>query len=214
MSGFPKQVAFVSFFLAGVAVVVGIRIARTRTAQPPTFTPSRSTFSLAPPSEALSGTLTSTIGSVEKQPRDKEDFEQVSEGEVVLQGEALRTAAGSSATLLFSDISEISLGPHAQVGLISLLPESFLIHQTSGTVTYEIIGDISFSVRSLHTLIQLQPGEGQMKVEGKLITLEIFSGGAKLALVDLENQTRVWSIEEGQKATINDAEGSVETTLL
>lgn len=196
-------------FLAGLAGALGLRILQSRMAAPPPFSPQETGFTLTPPSESLTATLTSAVGSVEKQPRDKDEFEKASEGDRILQGESVATREKSTATIQFPDFAEIALDANSVLGFISLIPESFLLNQPSGSVTYEVLWEKPISVRSLHALLELQPGESQVSVVGREITVEVFSGKAKLALVDLENETNLFTLQEGQKAVINDAERSV-----
>jgi len=176
------------------------------------FSPQQSSFNLKPPTEALKGGFLTVDGDVKKEPRDKEEFETVkTEGEVLIEGEKIASGKKSQATIEFPDFIRIDLGSDTEIGLINLMPDNFLISQLSGSVVYRLLGNNNtFSVRSLHTLMAFESGESEIAVERSEIVVRVLSGKAKLALVDLDNETHVWELNEGEEVLVNDAERGVE----
>lgn len=206
-----SYLGFILLFFAGLISVFVFRLWQVEKTGPSSFTPQESSFNFKPPSEAFIGKLLSIEGEVKKESRNKEEFEEVSLGEEVLQGESLACGRKSQASVEFTDFISIDLDSNTEIGFISLLPTSFLVEQRSGRANYKLLQDKnSFSVRSLHALLTFEYGESEITVGEKEITVKILSGKAKLALVDLENVTHIWELEEGQKALINDTERRVE----
>lgn len=204
--------AFLLLFLLGIGSVIIFRLWQVKKEKAILFSPQQSSFTLKPPSEALIGKFLLVDGDVKKEPRDKEKFETVkAEGEVLIEGEKIATGEKSQATVEFPDFIRIDLGSDAEIGLANLIPANFLITQSSGSVAYKLLQDNApISVRSLHALLSFNSGEGELTVKEGEIIVKVLSGRAKLALVDLENETHVWELKEGQKALINDIERRVE----
>lgn len=191
--------------------VVGYRLWQVKKIKAIPFSPQQSSFVLKPPSDALRGKLLLVKGKVEKEPREKDEFEEAGAEEEILQGEKLATGEKSQAVVEFPDFAKIDLGSNSEIGFVNLAPSNFLISQSLGSVTYKLLQDNALvNVRSLHALLSFDSGEGEVTVEEEEITVRVLSGKAKLALVDLENETHVWELEEGQEVLITDAERRVE----
>jgi hypothetical protein len=191
--------------------VVAFRLWQVKDAGHISFTPQPVSFVLKPPSDALKGKILSINGSVKKEPREKNDFEDVDIKEEILQGEKLATGKKSQATVEFANLAKVNLSSDTEIGFNNLIPATFLVSQSLGPVTYELLqDDTSISVRSLHALVTINSGKSEIIVRDETITVKILSGTAKLALVDLENKTHVWEIKEGQQALVNDTQRRVE----
>lgn len=199
-------------FLTGIGIVVVFRLWQVKKIPAVYFSPQQSSFSLKPPTEALKGDLLTVEGDVKKEPRDKEEFETVkTEGEVLIEGEKIATGKKSQAAIEFPDFIRIDLGSDTEIGLSNLMPDNFLISQLSGSVTYSLLrNNNTFSVRSLHALLTFDSGESEITVGGSEIAVKILSGKAKLALVDLDNKTHIWELNEGEEVLVDDAERRVE----
>lgn len=198
-------------FLTGIGSVFIFRLWQVKKAESISFSPQKSSFVLKPPLKALTGEFILIKGEVKKKPRSKEKFEIVkAEGEILIEGEKITTGKESQSIIEFPDFIRIGLGSNTEIGLINLIPTNFLISQSSGFVTYKLLQDDSpFSVRSLHTLLTFDFGESEITVEENKIKAEILSGKAKLALVDLDNKTHIWELNEGERVLIDDAERRV-----
>lgn len=202
---------FLLLFLIGAVGVVAFRLWQVKNAGHISFTPQQSSFVLKPPSDALKGKYLLINGSVKKEPREKNDFEDVNIREEILQGEKLATGEKSKAVVELTNFARVNLGSNTEIGFNNLIPANFLISQSLGSVTYELLRDANpISVRSLHALVAINSGKSEFTISDETITFKVLSGAAKLALVDLENKTHIWEIKEGQKALINDTERRVE----
>lgn len=207
------KLLFLVLFLVGLTSVFGFRIWQVKRAKSVPFSPQESSFSLKPPSEALVGRLTEVEGDVKKESRNDGEFKEVKEKEQILDGEKLATGGKSQASVELPGFAKVTLDSNSEVGFVSLLPSSFLIKQARGVVGYRLLqNENSLSIRSLHLLLTLDSGESKVETsaeDGEIIVKQL-AGKAKLALVDLENKTHVWQLEERQTALINDAERTVE----
>lgn len=197
-------------FLVGIGSVLVFRLWQVKKAKSISFSPQPSTFTLEPPSEALKGKLLLTEGKVKKEPREKDEFEEVSLKEEILQGEKLVTGEKSQAIVEFPDFLRVDLDSNVEIGFINLIPANFLVSQSSGSVTYKLLqNDAPINVRSLHALLTINSGESEVTVKDEEVIIKILSGKTKLALVDLENETHIWKLEKGQQVLINDIERRV-----
>jgi hypothetical protein len=190
--------------MGGVLVFRAWQVKRIRSIP---FSPQKSLFVSKPPTEALRGKIVSAEGQVEKEARDKTEPEDVKVREEILQGEKLTIGEESQAVVEFSGLVRIGLGSNTKIGFINLLPANFLIHLPTGVLDYQLFQDnMPVSVRSLHVLLTLYSGEGKIVTGEGEITLEIFTGQAKLALVDLENETNVWELKGGDRVVVDDSQ--------
>lgn len=206
-----QYLIFLLLFLLGTVGVVVFRLWQVKNTGHISFTPQPSSFVLKPPLDALKGELSLFKGDVKKKPRDKEEFKDVNVGEQILQGEKIATGKESQATIEFPTLVRVNLGSDTEIGFINLIPANFLISQSLGSVTYEVLQDNApISIRSLHTLVTINSGNSEFTISEDTITVRVLSGTAKLALVDLENKTSIWEIKEGQKVLVNDTERRVE----
>lgn len=202
---------FLLLFLIGTVGVVVFRLWQVKNTEYISFTPQQSSFVLKPPADALKGKFSLFKGEVKKKPRDKEEFKDIKVGEEILQGEKIATGKKSQAIVEFPNLVRINLGSDTEIGFNNLIPANFLISQSSGSVTYELLqGDTPISVRSLQALVTINFGKSEVTISDETITVKVLSGKAKLALVDLENKTHIWEIKEGQEALVNDTERRVE----
>ena len=202
---------FLLLFSMGTVGIVIFRLWQVKSAKHISFTPQQSSFILKPPADALKGKLSIFKGDVKKKPRDKEEFKDVNVGEEILQGERIATGKKSQATVEFPNFARVNLGSGTEIGFNNLIPANFLVSQSLGSVTYELLQEnVLFSIRSLHILLTINSGKSEVTINEETITVKVLSGKAKLALVDLENKTHVWEIKEGQKALINDTQRRVE----
>ena len=195
-------------FAIGFTGVAAYGFFRTQTAQPPTVVTGtiptlQPTFALTPPSEAVSGMLTQTTGHVLKLSRTDSDFKEASAGAVILTGESLATKDQSAATATVSGILTVSLGQNAEVAFANMYPSNFVLLQKSGQAEYRIFSPIS--VRALHTLIGLEPGNFTITIINTDLSVTVTSGSATIALVDTDNNTHIWNLSQGERANIDDA---------
>ena len=197
-------------FLFGFGGVLGYQSFRSQSGEktlpvvqseisPPTPEP---TLALVPPSGAVSGILTVVSGHAEKFSRNDTEYKEASTGAQILLGESIATKANSTATTSASGIVNISLGPSAELVFANLFPANFVLQQKTGKVDYLISSPIS--VRALHTLISMEPGEVIVNIIDTDLSITVKSSQIKFAIVDNDNNTNVYNLKAGQRANIAD----------
>lgn len=187
-------------FLVGFIGFLTARFIQVCTLSP--FLPQISTFTFTPPSQALSGILTSTNGHVEKLSRNENEFKEASQGATILLGESVATKTKSDATVTIANFAKIQFGPAAEVNFANLFSDNMVLQQKSGDIRYSTTKPLS--IRALHTLISITSGTTIINIIDTDISVAVQSGLAKFALVDTDNNTRTYQLSEGQWANIND----------
>ena len=188
-------------FVLGFGSAVGYQYFHSKQ-QKPTVTPEEPAFSLVPPSQAVSGILTIINGRVEKFSRGDTEFKEASTGAKILLGESLTTKAQSSATAAVSDIVTINMGPMAELVFANLFPNNFVLQQKSGKLMYQV--DKPISIRVLHTLVSINSGDVTINIMGTDASITVKTGIVKFALVDTDNNTKVWNLKPNERANIDD----------
>jgi len=206
-----KKGYFLTLFFLGASLVLVFRFCQVKKTETSLFSSKPFSFVFKPPSEALTGKLVLVKGQVEKEAREKEEFEKVDIRTEILQGEKLKTGKNSQTVVEFPDFAKFTLDSNSEITLVSLIPNSFLITQSEGLLFCELLQDNTpVSIRSLHALIVLSSGKAAIEVLGNEILVDVFEGKVKLALVSLDNKTHVWQLKAGQKALIDDVKRRVE----
>lgn len=200
------------FFLAGVLGVLGFRMWEAQKIKGTTFIPQKSSFTLKPPSESLTGEFVEIVGKVTKEARGEDEFEEIGEGDGIFDGEKVATGKLSRTTIRFEDFGAVALGPSSEVTFVNTLPLSFLVLQSTGETEYQLSSKkYPLSVRSLNMLFTQDIGISTITTdaEDKTITVKLLKGTGNIALVDLDNETHVWKIEKGERALIDDVKRTV-----
>lgn len=206
---------FLTLFFVGLVGVFAFRIQQVKKAGNIPFFAEQPSFISQPPSDAIIGKLLSVEGRVEKEARGKDELEEIDEESDMLQGERLITKEKSKAEVEFPDFAKIDIGSDTEMSFINLLPSSFLVEQKTGEVDYKLLQDENpVSARCLHALLSFYSGEIEVGIEDGEITIWVLEGKAKLAMVDLENNTHVWQFEKDQKVLIDDATRTTEIKRL
>ncbi len=170
-----------------------------------------------PPSRALTGTIEGIYGEVKKQPRDSDDWVEISTSSAsfgsaqdkVLQGESFKLNNIGKATALFENQTTVLLGKNSEVSFINLIPEKFLLEQNNGVITFKNVKPIS--VKIFNSLMVLEAGEFTIDVNNETgrFNLSLASGSAKLSFVDEENETQVYELVKGDQAKYDPATKTV-----
>lgn len=194
-------------FVLGFGAVLGYHAIRTKLTVPTAVqTASQSTpeptLALVPPAQAVSGVLTVTIGHAKKFSRNETEYKEASTGAQILLGESIATSANSSATASVGGIVNVSLGPTAELVFANLFPVNFVLQQKNGKIEYRVTTPIS--VRALHTLISMNPGVVTVNIIDTDMSIAVTTGSVKFAIVDNDNNTRVYTLGAGQRANIDD----------
>lgn len=197
----PKHIGLgVIFVFVGLLAVFTFRYVQVSRTAP--FVPQASSFTLSPPRQAITGTLTQSTGIVEQFTREAEDYQEATPGGVIRQGESIATKRGS-AIIALDTLGTVSMGDNSEMSFVNLIPTSLMLWHKSGTVEYEVNSADPFSIRALHALVELS-GDATISINDTIVKILVAKGTAKLALVDDDNKTNVWNIIEGQTARISD----------
>lgn len=194
-------------FLIGFGAVAAYQYYKTQLPPPivqtglVTITP-EPTFALVPPQQAISGTLTVLSGHAKKFSRNDTEYKEASTGAQILLGESIATEENSSATASVSGIVNVSLGPSAELVFANVFPSNIVLQQRAGKITYTVTNPVS--VRLLHTLATLNPGVVTITIIDTDTSITVTKGSVKFALVDNDNKTNVWNLDEGKRANIDD----------
>lgn len=198
----------VAFFI-GFSAILGFQYFRTKqnsfslltspTVNQPTPQP---TLALVPPSTAVSGILTVTSGHAKKFSRNETEYKEASTGAQILLGESVATENNSSATAAVGGIVNVSMGPDSELVFANLFPTNFVLQQKSGKIDYSVTKPIS--VRALHALISITPGEVSINIIDTDLSITVKSGSAKFALVDNDNNTNIYKLSSGDRANVDD----------
>jgi len=194
-------------FLLGFGGVVGYQFIRSKQNAPAVATPASQptqelTFALVPPSEAVWGILTVTSGHAEKFSRGETEYKEASTGAQILLGESIATKENSSATTDVSGIVKASLGASSELVFANLFPTDFVLQQKIGKIDYLVTKPIS--VRALHSLVTIESGDTTINIIDTDMSITVKTGSVKFALVDNDNNTKVWNLNTGQRANIDD----------
>jgi hypothetical protein len=206
----------VTAFTLGVSLVVLLH-QKTNTKQEVTelpVTPTPTLLALQPPTGALTGTILSTTGAVDRIPWDSPDSFVASKGATLFQEDEIITKAGSGAYISIPGVVYFSLLEDTDVLLGSLLPDKLAFKLKKGTITYQIeTGQPApVSIRCLSGLLEITSGTGTIQIFNGMVTISVASGQAKLASVDSTNTTRVYLLQAKENATIHGNTGNIRTT--
>jgi hypothetical protein len=125
-------------------------------------------------------------------------------GAQILLGESIATKDRSSATIMLSDTLTAAIGEHAELVFSNLFPENTVLQQKSGKIFYSVQSPHPVSIRALHALITASSSAFFINVVDSDIAVTAQSGIVKIALVDANNDTHVWNLEDGSRANIDD----------
>lgn len=201
----------IGYILFPIVIVLGFagffayRYVRVQKTTP--FLPQPSSTILEPPKQAVTGILTLVNGSVTQKTRQSDEFREASAGGKILQGESVATKLGS-ATISFEPIGTVFMGNQTELAAVNLVPGENVFLQKSGTVQYEAGTQFPLSVRALHSLSEIS-GNTTITILGTSITVRVTEGTTKLALVDQNNDTKVWTVNMGHQADIDDVSRNV-----
>jgi hypothetical protein len=219
----PKKtpvILYLLMFLIGITGVIGLRYLQVRrqneiTQTPATTnplvspTPLPSPYVYHPPSTAISGIITAVSGKVQKSSWNSDDMSDATATAQIFQSEKVVTPIEATASVSFSGLANIDLGPESIVNFTSLIPDRILFTQPAGLVTYKIAEDKTISVRTLSVLVTAKTGTLKIEPDEGYIYLNQVLGESTYAIVDENNDTQIYTLKEKHRATINDTSGSV-----
>lgn len=196
-------------FIFGFSGVFGYQYFKTNKIETPVIEPRpeadqpvAGAFTLVPPTEAVSGILTVTRGHAEKFSRGEKEYKEASSGAQILLGESIATKENSAATAEITGIVSVHLAESSELVFANLFPENMVLQQKAGKIEYTVTKPIS--VRALHTLVTINPGQTTINIIDTDASIMVKSGSVKFALVDTDDNTHVWDLQAGQRANIDD----------
>jgi hypothetical protein len=201
-----SPVLLIALILLGMSIVLGGIIWKAQ--QRPAFVSQTSTFLLEPPAGAIPVNLTTSTGTVEQFVRENTEYTQATPGGMIRQGESIATKLGN-AIITLADSGNITLRNNSQISFIHLLPNSIVLWHRAGAIEYEVNSMNPFSIRTLHALVELW-GDAVISTDDPIIKIQLNKGTAKVAIVDADNNTKIWNMTEGQLLRIDDDTREVE----
>jgi hypothetical protein len=213
----PMTIWYILAFLVGVTGIIGTRYWQVHRPIPQPqikpvtipVSPSPAAYSYRPPSTAIVGTVTAATDKVTKTFWDNDSPGVATPGAQLFQGETLVTGSAATASADIDSIVRIDLDSASEVDFTSLIPDRLLVTQPAGLVGYVASESAVLSVRSLGMLLKIQGGTVNVDREDNFIYLNQISGQSTFALVDNDNNTQVYTLNENQRATINDTYSTV-----
>lgn len=150
------------------------------------------------PSETLRGEITTLSGEVFWQSRIATQAAPLKKPRTIQQGEELRTGKDGTVSLSFANGPTLTLFPNTHINVIQTLPNSIVLLQDEGSVTYQIAKSVS--VLNLDLLTVMKEGEMTITIgpEGEDVQTKILKGQATIAHNDAEKVTTVTPISAGQ----------------
>ncbi len=157
------------------------------------------------PSQALVGSITSMTGEINYEPRLATESAKLDKPRDIQQGEILETGADGNLAISFKDTAAVVMDVSTKVNIAQTLPANIVFVQTKGTAEYKKLSQTPVSIRALHLLIE--NGEN-VKVSfddvKPVITVVAASGSSKVAYNNLNTDTRVIDLNEGETLIFND----------
>jgi hypothetical protein len=204
----------VLLFIIAVIIGVGIVFARQELKPKPIIKPTPSAspsvtptpFSIEkPPTDSLVGTLEFS-GEVEWQSRVATEPAKITASQPLQQGEDVKTATGSAATITFTDAAKISMSQQSELNVSQTLPASFVFVQPMGTIEYERLGTIPLSVRAMHLLIDQEIGDITIMVDkdNANVVVNVKKGSLTAAYNDKNLNSQVITVKQGKRLVFDD----------
>jgi len=179
----------------------------TNTTIRPTRTPSPTLFSVKnPPSESLTGTLNSFLGTVNWESRDATQSSPLSSRAVIKQGDYIETGEDGTVAITFSAAVTVTIEENSYIHIVQTLPANIVFSQNKGTVTYERTGDAPVTVRGLSLIVDLDE-KSMIRVtvdeETETVVVTAEQGSGVAAYNDTDFETVKLTLNEGEALTFD-----------
>lgn len=165
------------------------------------------------PSQTLVGSVTSMTGDIEYTSRLATEAAKIVSPIPIQQGESLSTGVDGSLVLTFEKAVEVDMSSDTSVGIVQTLPADIVFSQNRGTAQYKRslasdakkLKDLPVTIRSFHLLIE-NNGDITVSVdkERPIVTVFVSSGSATFAYNNINNISKVVTVESGKSLTFND----------
>lgn len=158
------------------------------------------------PSDSLKGKITSFSGKVGWESRTATEPAELTSPVTIQQGEKIVTDKDGKASLEFNNTCKLEIDPETEINTIQTLPANIVFQQNSGSATYIKTGTFPVSIRILHLLVQQNEGILIISLDKhkQIITIEVVKGNINTAFNNLNNVSRIATINEGEKYIFND----------
>ena len=166
-------------------------------------------FILQPPAQSLKGTLIEQAGSVKHKTRDANAYVDASASATILIGESVATGDDGMASIRIPNLCTTKLGKNSEIAFLNLFAENSVFQQKSGNILYEIVSNKPVAIRALHTLIQSEESTFSVNIVDTDIAVIAEKGNIKIAIVDTDNVTHLYTLSEGKRANIDDTARTV-----
>ena len=198
---------FVGAVIVGIMIMFGVQSLKVKNnpkldAQ---FTKASSFSSDKVPTDSLAGNIVTLSGEVAWQSREATTPAKISSVRPIQQGEVLKTATGS-ATVNFENSAKLIISPNSEIEFAQTLPANFVFVQNMGTIEYNRLGKIPLSVRVMHLLIEQDLGDIMVSLDKdkRTVTVDVNNGKITAVFNDLEYNSKLFHVSEGQKLIFDD----------
>lgn len=175
----------------------------TQTQQQKTQTTNKTTeskFSLAEaPSDTMDGKIISLSGETKWESRSATEPAILKQPVVLKQGEEVITGPSGSMAVQFPKGTNINISANSDVSFIQTFPQSMVIAQKSGYVTYLKSETSPLFIRSNSLLLELQKGSITVSMTDNFTTVTVLSGSITAAYNNIDTKSIVSSVTAGER---------------
>lgn len=168
-----------------------------------------SPFTLQPPSLSLRALLSAASGDVQHKTRDAGAFVSATPSATIVLGESIATGTDGNATISIPSLTSIDMGKNAELVFANVFKENTVLQQKAGGIAYRIESVYPVAIRALRALVSAKNADITITIKDTDVTVVVETGEAKVGIVDSENTTHVYTVTEGNQATIDNYSQSV-----
>lgn len=156
------------------------------------------------PTNSLKGEIVNMNGELEWQSRLATESASLYSVQTVQQGERLVTGKQSSLVFEFPQSCKVEMSQETDIDIIQTLPDDVVFSQNEGQATYTQVGSYPISIRAKYLLLEVN-GVVDVVVDSDdtEVTVSIASGNATAAYNDLNYESHVLTISEGEEYIFN-----------
>jgi hypothetical protein len=161
-------------------------------------------FTLAPPSLSLRAQLTTATGDVRHKTRDAGAFVSATPSATIVLGESIATGVDGKATITIPSLVTIGMEKNAELVFANMFLENSVLQQKAGEIMYHVESvDHPVAIRALRALVSARNSVISISIDDANVAISVQKGEAKVGIVDSENTTHVYTVTEGNRATID-----------
>ncbi len=161
-------------------------------------------FTLTPPSLSLRAQLTTATGDVRHKTRDAGAFLLATPSATIVLGESIATGADGKATITIPSLVSTNMEKNAELVFANIFLENTVLQQKAGEIMYRIESiDHPVAIRALRALVSAKNSVISITIDDADVAISVQKGEAKVGIVDSENTTHVYTVTEGNRATVD-----------